>query len=374
MGARIPRQVDDTAWDFVQLLEESHRQALKAIKTMHGDLGHLEVAQDMVHKTLDDLPLKGCEFPRLSAVNPKLNKRNVALLRSQAREILDNVNLARERLRVFAGNVDIHELWSQARMVYNVHPDMASELVEMTSDSFPGQVLTRLPHRCPLVVWPEGLWLENKSAAAHSCYVYGLTTSGDLCDTSAENLAEIGLAWQIGTFNAFASAEQQETTWVRASLPAIGTWTIEEAITSTTRHEQARSSEQIRGWIRPLLEETIPVLLYACTKTPDLVRVQSEKDPRTRTGKKKQKRFPELWQLGYVLGPAMAQSRTIYSGRSVTTVGAGRRIPPGWRRGHLRWQACGPRWSERELTWIAPYSISQDLLAGEATTTTIIPL
>ena len=81
-----------------------------------------------------------------------------------------------------------------------------------------------------------------------------------------------------------------------------------------------------------------------------------EPGERLRTVRKKD-RMTEFWKPNVVGARYRILSKP--AERKAGSGDIGSHVRPHWVRGHLRNQACGPKWSERKLIWIEPYYVER---------------
>jgi hypothetical protein len=267
----------------------------------------------------------------------------------------------------------IHRIWAKRKIVHRIHPHMADVLINSVADQMPGSLFAKQPYSDPLIVFPvplEVATLYGTPGRLVGFHVVGQRPNGPhraLCSTHDAARSDLLLNFLIQV-----EEPEQELLSVRARVPAgQETFTVEDVVNRSLANFVAEGSllaspERAQDALRTLVSAAMGILVYTCTKQPDMVAVPS----RGTRGKARRKRgdtMPEKpirnVNLGWVLGPALDAARHVSQRRAATASSStGRRQRPHQRRAHMRLFWVGPGRKEPEMKFIAPYEVSLDLL------------
>lgn len=275
----------------------------------------------------------------------------------------------------------IRRVWARGKIVHAVNPEMVTVLESSLSDRMPGSIFAKQPYTDPMVVFPEPLpvlTLDGAPGKLIGFNVVGCRSDGDrkvLCSTHEPHRTELWLNFFVERRVEYGLLDMQQT---RVRIPVgQSMFTVDDAVESSLQDflvgvSIPSDAPRIEDTLRGMMRTALSVLVYVCTKEPDVERVRGRGRPpqKGKRGKKdkdrqKQPRPLELYRLGYVLGPALGVVRREYEQSGPRGPGEGRRQPPHQRRAHMRLFHVGPGRTEEEIKFIAPYEVSLDLL-GEA--------
>lgn len=269
----------------------------------------------------------------------------------------------------------IHKIWSRRKIVHSINPHMVEVLASSVADRMPGSLFSKQPYSDPMVVFPQPLAVTTlygtpgRLLAFHVVGQRVIERHRTLCSTHDEDRTDLLLNFMIEIDDERHGTELVST---RVRVPVgQGMFTVDDALDGTLENyfaeeELLAAPDQVREAMRVLVNTALGILVYTCTKQPDIVAIPP-RATRRRSGKKaKDTRPPKparMVNVGWVLGPALDAARHRYEG-AVVRKGAstGRRQRPHQRRGHMRLFWVGAGRQEPELKFIAPYEVSVDLL------------
>lgn len=237
--------------------------------------------------------------------------------------------------------------WRYSQGIYRVAPEMLQALADSPiSGNLPSEVLYRLPEWCVYVEAPALSW-------------HGDNLSGFWAH----------LEWDVNTQRSELRLLLDGEQGLHPVILHLGPWTIEEACRKAVE-EGGKQAErlglsppsaqqpQLAGAIAQAVTPMVSVLLYLCSKEPDIDhdRVPGTQ-PRRPQPKKTKKGFrlfppdkPNVWRVGETFA---AEVRRVTSDNAELS---GRSLSTHLRRGHWHGYWLGPRSSERvfEYRWISP--------------------
>jgi hypothetical protein len=247
----------------------------------------------------------------------------------------------------------IHRIWSRNKVVHSVNPHMADILASSAADRMPGSLFSKQPYSDPMFVFPQPIPVTTTNGTPG--ILLGFYVVGQRL---------------VGEHRILCSTHHEDST--RARVPVgQGMFTVEDVLDRTLENyygeeDMLTEVNQLREVLRDMVSRALGILVYTCTKQPDIVAVPP-RAVRKRAGKaNKGHRAPKpvrVVNLGWVLGPALDAARRVYERDAPRNPGrTGRRQRPHQRRGHMRLYWVGPGRQEPELKFIAPYEVSLDLL------------
>lgn len=267
-------------------------------------------------------------------------------------------------------------LWRHSRVAYPVHQDMLRALAGSTSTKLSGDLLRRIPHTNPLLILNEPMRATlptGEAAEVLGAYVFGTQAEWDqdrhqrFCLTTDTEMTTLGF---MGISRVLDRAGRQ-TSWdfSRMTIPLKPRFVLADVIDWATSADRPRSQsrpprnpEGDRAWWATVLPPFVDAVLYTCTATPDMRPVRQRPKAakgRKRTGNRDDRPAPTtLIKVGWQLGPSLMEARR--ASKQYEPTGQGHEQTRQERRGHWRETRCGPRWSEKQLDWIAPYMIRRD--------------
>lgn len=281
----------------------------------------------------------------------------------------------------------IHKIWSRKKIVHLVNPHMVEFLTSSVADKMPGSLFSKQPYSDPMVVFPQPVAVTTlygtpgRLLAFHVVGQRVIERHRTLCSTHDDDRSDLLLNFTIEVDDERYGTELVST---RVRVPVgQGMFTVDDAIDGTLENYFAEEKllaapDQVREAMRVLVTKALGILVYTCTKQPDIVAIPP-RVTRRRSGKKaKHVRPPKparMINVGWVLGPALDAARRVHE-RVPASKGAptGRRQRPHQRRAHMRLFWVGRGRQEPELKFIAPYEVSLDLLRPGARPAQIHPV
>jgi hypothetical protein len=276
----------------------------------------------------------------------------------------------------------IRKLWlSNGRTVYSIHPAMVTELVSSKSDRLPGQVFEFLPHRCPLVIFPQPIPTTMPNGTAGEIlgfYVYGrFDDKTRLCPTHDDRLEMLGLDFisrvELLPEEKLNSPHDSYTIdYTRVSIPVSQEeFTVEEAVATTLSvfwpDSTTPRDKRLQEWIENSIRLALNVLLYVCSEEPDIVPTQNKRA----IGKTKEGKPVRQMNVGWTVGPALLKAREHHE--SQPGIPTGRKMAPHQRRAHFHTYWTGPGRTVPIIRWLNPIFVNVKL-ADESAPAKIVPV
>ncbi|WP_330185976.1 hypothetical protein OHB26_39630 (plasmid) [Nocardia sp. NBC_01503] len=267
---------------------------------------------------------------------------------------------------VTAQTAEAARLWRRHRVVYRVHPGLADSLLSTeTTAKVPCEVLARLPHPDPFLVFPEpipadaGPMVEPELDQLAEPPVFvgmlvtGMTEHEQICSTADPDVRNLQVALASRVHYVGRHPTHEETV---VFLPLSGTYSIDELVTRL--HGFGSLGQIPRENMQRASNLAISLLLYLCSDHRDA------HDHRPEPGKhgKKTRRGedPTIIDLGFDVGPALhAVGRTSDAESADTGTGAG--VRAHLRRAHWHTYWTGPRQSQTPVVrWLHPILVHKD--------------
>lgn len=274
--------------------------------------------------------------------------------------------------------------WSEYRVVYRVHPALFQEIAHTESDTpVPCEVLSRLPHPNPFVVFPQPLPTDASPRSQiriadqpvfTGMLVTGLTEDRSLCSTHDPAIRYLNVALAARLRYAGQESTYEERTLV---LPLTGDMTAEqmarEMIGTISKHDpyKARSAEARDAQAFRL---AINLLLYVGSAEPDLDTHQvASRRGRKKSSKARRHASAAVVDVGFHVGPTLweGDSKQYESSESD---GRGGPVRPHIRRGHYHRYWTGPKSGPQriEIRWLHPMLVRPKERNKDVTT--VIPV
>jgi hypothetical protein len=262
--------------------------------------------------------------------------------------------------------------WHACRVVYRVHPALFSGIAETgTANKVPCEVLARLPHPNPFIVFPEPIPCEPdpystapiaEAPVFTGMLVTGQTEERDLCSTDDPALCYLNVALAGRLRYAGQEPTYEERT---LTLPTTGLKTAEEmardmqATISRYNPSKARAADARDVAAFHL---AINLLLYVCSSEPDMKTIQSAVlRGRKKNANARRRANTSIVDVGFHVGPALwrAERERQEPHRDEHT---GRLVRPHIRRAHWHTYWTGPRTAPQlpELRWLHPIIVRPD--------------
>ena len=283
---------------------------------------------------------------------------------------LFTINDLRRAVRVFGDDVKRAHLiiltaeavrqWQQHRVVYRLHPELATGLMETEpSAPIPCELFRRLPHPDPFVVFPtplkdeipdRGFPVVEGSAKLLGALVTGLTGDGDLCSTTDKRLAELNIA-VAGSLQYVGQQVTYEEHSVR--IPVSGQMTVDQMAVATNRSAgQDVPPDNLRAH-----QLAVSIMLYLCSDTRDIRTGEPDRRKQSRRTSTK----PELTviDIGFDIGPKLFAARRAREQAARQAAPGERPVRPHWRRAHWHTYNTGSRTDPiPTLRWLNPILIN----------------
>jgi hypothetical protein len=317
--------------------------------------------------------LQDCIKEFASGEQTRLPKvKGMALLTSRQLQSLQNIPI----------DFAVRKIWlSCGRTVYSIHPAMVSELVTSKSDRLPGQVFEFLPHRSPLIIFPQPVpttMPDGISGELLGFYVYGrFDERTRLCDSHDERLESLSLTFVCRTEltdegKRLRPGEKYDADFTRMSVPITGkSFTIEEAVTTTMASFSADptlpTDHRLQEWLETNTRLALNVLLYICSEEPDIVPATNKR----LSGKTKEGKPVREMNVGWTVGPALLKAREQHG--SQPGIPTGRKMAPHQRRAHFHTYWTGSGRTVPIIRWLNPIFVNVKL-ADESAPAKIVPV
>jgi len=238
-------------------------------------------------------------------------------------------------------------LWQRHKVVYRVHPGLAEELLETSTDTkIPAQVLRRLPHPDPFVVFPAPIPTTVKNPVEpliHQPVIYGMlvtgrTSNGTPCSTADPALEILRVCLTAKLHYATLGETHEELELTIPVSDTIKTFTVDQLIaTMNTMTWAATEDDELRTGYQLALA----VLLYLCSDDRDEQTASTRPRKPKRGNKTQQPQQAQVIDLGYNIGPRLAAARHNSSASPSAATGTG--VRPHLRRAHWQSYWTGPR-------------------------------
>ncbi|GAA2679954.1 MULTISPECIES: hypothetical protein [Actinosynnema] len=292
-----------------------------------------------------------------------------------------------DRLQQACGSAAVALRWRRdGRVVCSMHPELTAQITASTSERFSGAVFARLPYANPLVVFPAPIPVTaptGEPARVLGFHLYGGTQApGEqgrrLCGTHDPALRSLGIMAVCEILDSRGGVVDVDLT--KISVPAVGRFTIAEATEATLRTYQVdpRSAPLSRDrrseWVTTMTGLALNVLLYLCSRTPDLEEVgaRSRKTGKAKSVRARKDARPRMVRVGWRLGPALTRALAERERRGPTS-GTGPAQSPQHRRCHFKTVWTGPGREVPDVAFVLPYWTHRELLDTD-TAITVIPV
>lgn len=277
---------------------------------------------------------------------------------------------------VSVATAEAAKLWRRHRVVYRLHQGLADSLLETdTRTAVPCEVLARLPHPDPFVVFPTPLPAPISAGGAIGgqvmaeppmivgMLVTALNAHEGVCSTTDPAARMLNLSIAVRSHYQGQPPGHEENTVL---IPMAGTRTIDELINHA--REFVHSGDIGSDQQRRMYNLAISVLLYLCSDQQDA----RPHRPAYGTRKSKKPRQPSqpVIDLGFDIGPALhAARRTGHNGTdSDSTALTTSNVRPHLRRAHWHTYWTGPRTNPTpEVRWLHPILVNRTENAARAT-------
>lgn len=245
-----------------------------------------------------------------------------------------------------------HRRWREGTAtVYSLHPDMVREACDVEHERVAAQSLEHLFHVNPLLVFPEPVRCVNvdgSDATLVAVYVTGLNkTTGQQCDT--DDADRTGIRLVLVTRQDRDGREITEHAVVH--LDTRTDWfDVEHEVREAARRQVQLDPmdfgyEQHLVASRSKLVPALAVLLYVTSNDMDHEPAPTRPADAKRKGRRQAARQQhEVVNVGWRLGPALADERRTYE-RTRSSGGGGGTKAPHPRRAHY-----AHRWADQEHT------------------------
>lgn len=332
----------------------------------------VRVAEEYVKATIETMSLwrSKPEFGRTIDELRWWITRGGAEEAQQARELISEMNavLGDEfagQMSVIIYTAEAARLWRQHRVVYRVHPGLADALTETeTSAAVPCEVLTRLPHPNPFVVFPAPLpapaAVDPPTPIAVppvflGMLVTGMTEHDQLCSTADPDARYLYISLTTKLRYEGSGETYEETTRL---VPLAGTRTIDELITLNADFGGGPGDMSQEG-DRRVHSLALSLLLYLCSDRSDIREHRPLATAGRRGRKTRRQEARTVVDMGFDVGPSLDASRRSPSSESDSGAAGTGTVRAHLRRAHWHTYLTGPRDHPPEVRWLLPTLVNQ---------------
>lgn len=362
---------------------------------------YIEEYADFLFDSFPGLRTKIAQLPQ--NVTPKDTK--VRELQAECKAFV-KTKRAQKRIRMTPGSWNIATLrhWASSKHVYDVHPNLMSELDVSMKDEISAEALRNLPYPAIYVRCPKRETVEEK-AVPGACVTMDVMQEGFLA-TMHGNVLQILFCSRVLSYTIngqsfqgnLPTSECPITTWGDAfdldkiakvsdlfdneivgeggyqALDQDNKFVVELAKRLNRKKDRSFGKN---GEVEDL-RKAIAALLYISSKNADIKAVNASRN----TGKKKKGKTPKRYgetsanvmQVGYRIGAALGAARVWFEQENADekrVALTGRKIAPHVRRAHWHAYWTGPRANPTGIVvhWIPPVFVNAD--GSENTITTI---
>jgi hypothetical protein len=293
-------------------------------------------------------------------------------------------------------DVQVRKLWQQTRIVYDVDPDAMESIGDAQPDSVvPKEVLLRLPHPNPLVVFPEPILIdhgEKERQRVVAVYVNGAIKIDEHADGHARTMLcstsnPLITGWSLqfagivetsdGKTVMNAGMGRPDVMWTRASVLLDKNKTLGELAAEATSHFNAITGSLAFGDpnkdVPLMLARAINLLVYLGAMNADLQPLPPSSQRRTSARGGSKAKPPKVLQVGFRVGAQLrAWTKRQQEDGSRAGVGKGGTKAPHIRRSHPHtYPVPGTKRQEKYVRWMWPIPVKMDLGPDKNTVTPI---
>lgn len=303
---------------------------------------------------------------------------------------------AQRELFFAAHDAAIRRMWQKGRVAYDVDPDTWNELGEAEPNSrIPVEVLERLPHTNPLIVFPEAIVLDSgererqRVVGAFICGVAshhkvdlepigtGTEKAQVLCSTDDPDVR----GWSFTFCGLIETADgrpvylpqgPRDVMWTRTSVLIDKESTLADLTQQSLERFNAYTGPAAFGDHRQdvpkLLARTVNLLVYIGAVNADLKPLPSRPSQTRQKGKNGGGKPAKVIGVGFRVGAKLRAWRR-NPPRARTDGATGRTVAPHIRRSHPHTFRYGPGRRNSYVKWMWPIEVNMD--AGDKKTTII---
>lgn len=293
-----------------------------------------------------------------------------------------DAKLVRE-LKYIAMDVAIKRLWQRNRIVYDIDPDLWTELGHTDMDTqIPEGLFAKLPHPDPFIALPTPLILpldKNHQQRVSGFFVVGRGTGRSEAQVSTHSPAAIGntgllIGGQVETLGGkplmakMPTGPTQDMVWNRVTLLRRAR-TLRELIEEIrVRFDGVSEAGGFDGGVVTSIVACVSALTYLCSVNAELRPLPSSVNRRQIKGSgKRQSKPPKVIAVGYQVGAALRAYRR--SERQAIAASSGRTMRPHVRRAHFHTYRVGAGRTDSIVKWLSPIPIN---MTTDAKKTTVV--
>ncbi|GAA2321756.1 hypothetical protein GCM10010149_88540 [Nonomuraea roseoviolacea subsp. roseoviolacea] len=297
----------------------------------------------------------------------------------------------REDLAFYIGDSIATALWKQGRVVYQIDPDTWNAIGEAdTTMTVPVELLARLPHPNPLIVFPEPILIQHpdeefrqKVSAVYvsgvlETHIAGKKAVQALCSTHDPGVK----GWTL-QFVGFVEDRDgkpiiaddgfdppmQDLMRTRTSImldqPRSLSEMIEKAAERFIYGHDAFGKPDVD--LPLLLRRAVNLLVYLCSENSDLRPVEAKRK-QSRKQRRTKPQPTQIVEVGYRVGQQLRAWKK-YERDHENVPGTGKKKAPHIRRAHAHTYRVGKGRQDTIIKWLWPIQIN--MTAGDETTTVV---
>jgi hypothetical protein len=272
-----------------------------------------------------------------------------------------------------------HRQWASMATTYSMHPLMVGELAEVDRSRMPTAVLNHIPHRNPMIVFPQPLPCLNHDSSTGellAAYVVGDGPRGTVDTDSADReWLRLVLATRTATDLELAVVNlDTRDEWYSAD-EAIDRSATENARTAqrTVDSPYSPNADDNAAALRSRMLPVLDALTYVCSLGADIQPAPTSRPHGKRARRRERDPAPAALDLrvGWQLGPQLADLRRHYAEHRGEPGDGTMRPHP--RRGFYAIHWTGPGRTVPRNTLRRPTYVNRDKLDGPPPTT-IVPV
>lgn len=281
----------------------------------------------------------------------------------------------------------ITRLWRRGRLVYSIDADLWSNLGDFEEGlRLPLNVLQRLPHPNPFLVFPQPLVLPSRTGHRRiiGAFIVGQHADPEfMCGTHSDatdafRLILVGRMYTDDGQPVMAPDMAHDITFIHLPLPTSGEITIAELADFAVSRMEASplDGDDLRGDVAAMLRRAMSLLVYVCSRNADLQErpaQRSRSSKRARRVAQRRSAPSTVIEVGYRIGAKLRgyASRRDQRHAAGDQSGTGHAIPPHIRRAHLHMYRVGAGREGVEWRFLDPIPVN---MGDEAKQTTVIPV
>lgn len=275
--------------------------------------------------------------------------------------------------------------WNQYKETYTMHPGLTKELrATDINDPIPGEMLRRLPHPDPMIVFPEGIPLtmnDGKQGRLIAIQVTGaiITQPGHARFVSTTDAGANGLYLNAVAEVYGDDGKVVDWDYCHTSIPFSDTFTIASIINHTRDHytfdgvgiSEGLQDERALEYVRHVVGIALSHLLYVVSRGAEI-----DKPRKTTAAQGTQSKLigtpvprpSKVMPVGYRIGAALDAHRRDLATNPVTTgATGGRTVKPHTRKAHFHTVRYGKGRALSYIDWFPPIPVKQNGPASETT-------